>query len=92
MGAPFAFFDALATAPGPRVRSPSNGQAGLRAKRTRPVAFGVNDAEEAELRAPQGAELMGLVGSDVERVHWAEPDLFLADPGYAATANAYHHV
>jgi hypothetical protein len=57
----------------------------LRFDRTGAIAFGVDDAEEAERLCSGRAKLVGLVGSDVNRIHRSELKLPVRDL-YAAAA------
>jgi hypothetical protein len=61
---------------------------GLRSDRTGAIAFGVYDAEEAERLRSGRAKLVGLVGSDVNRIHRSEFKFPTSDLHTAAAANA----
>jgi len=60
----------------------------LRSDRTGAIAFGVYDAEEAERLCSARVKLVGLVGSDVNRIHRSEFKLPTSDLHPAAAAKA----
>jgi hypothetical protein len=60
--------------------------------RTGTIAFGVYDAEEAERLCSGRVKLVGLVGSDVNRIHRSEFKFPTSDLHAAAAAKADYHM